>query len=174
MTLPERWLTCDPGEDFGWALWSGTEFLEHGTDKMWDVADALMEAAVYYRHGSDLTRISGLDPLADKFMGIELIVIENWSLYPWVIRTGAMDWDECRTARVIGAIYEICRFCGWVYEQQPALIKERAIAAGAEAYFSHPLRENRHQNDATMHGVYRIAKESNQAWTDLSTTSWTE
>jgi hypothetical protein len=112
--------------------------------------------------------------LAEKFTGIELIVAENWSLYPWILKTGRMDWDECRTARIIGHIYGICRLTGWAYEQQPALIKERAIAAGAESLFSHPLRECRHQNDATLHGVYRVAIENGSPWTDLSQTAWNE
>jgi hypothetical protein len=167
--LPEKWISMDPGEDFGWALWSGTEFLEHGTDKMWDVGDAIFMVACW---DQGLPQLVGGDPLADKFDGISLIVVENWQLYPWKLRSGQLDWDECRTARIIGHIYGICRQTGWTYEQQPALIKERAIAAGAESYFSHPLRENRHANDATMHGVFRIALEANAAWTDLSTASW--
>lgn len=169
MALPDKWVTCDPGEDFGWAIWSGTDFVAHGTEKMWVVGDALMEAALRTIPG-DHRLPDGIDELADLFTGIKLLVTENWMLYPWKLKN--LEWDECRTARIIGHMYGLCRMAGWQYEQQPALIKERAIAAGAEAYFSHPLRENRHQNDATMHGVFRIAKEANAAWADLSTTSW--
>lgn len=181
MTLPDRWLTCDPGEDFGWALWSKDQFVCHGTNKMWDVGDALTVAALRALGANDATPVVTAELAEDELSslfsdqgGIQMLVTENWQLYPWVIRAGRLDWDECRTARIIGHMYGLCRLTGWKYEQQPALIKERAMAAGAEAYFSHPLRENRHQNDATMHGVFRIALESGAAWADLSQSSWNE
>lgn len=178
MTLPVKWLTVDPGEDTGYAVWSGEDFVCHGTEKMWDFSDAVWAECIRQLTGAD-----DIDPqaaasvsayIAREIRDVSLIVLENWALYPWVLKTGAMDWDECRTARLIGSLYEACRIGAWGYEQQGALIKERAVAAGAEELFSHPLRENRHANDATMHGVYRIAKENNAKWTDLSTTSWVE
>jgi hypothetical protein len=170
--LPERWLTVDPGEDTGWALWSGTEFLDHGTEKMWYFGDAVWDAALDYLGSPAALPVEGQNDLEKAFRGITHIVVENWALYPWKLRGGELDWDECRTARLIGSLFQVFRLTGWTYEQQPAQIKERAVAAGAETYFSHPLRENRHANDATMHGVYRIALESKAQWTDLSQTSW--
>lgn len=177
MTLPEKWLTVDPGEDCGWSVWSGTNFVTHGTDKMWEFGDAVWSEVLRQLGGGINQETSeiiapGIDHLQEALQGISLIVLENWSLYPWKLRSGDLDWDECRTARLIGSLYQSCRVAGWEYEQQPAQIKERAIAAGAELYFSHPLRENRHANDATMHGVFRVAKENKQKWTNLGETSW--
>jgi hypothetical protein len=174
MTLPEKWLTVDPGEDCGWAIWSGTEFVEHGTDKMWEFADALWSEALSQLGAGAAAAISepGIDHLQENLKDIKLVVVENWTLYPEVARSGGLDWDECRTARLIGAIYEACRIAGWDYEQQGALIKRRALAAGAESYFSHPLHENRHANDATMHGVFRIALENGAKWADMNDKSW--
>lgn len=176
MRLPDKWLTVDPGEDTGWAVWSGNEFVTHGTDKMWLFGDAVWEEALRQMGGTaPLPPDANPEPhLTEALTDISLIVVENWTLYPWELRKGHLDWDECRTARLIGSLYQVCRLMGWDYEQQPAQIKERAIAAGAEAYFSHPLRENRHANDATMHGVFRIAKQAGAAWTDLSKKSWSE
>lgn len=175
--LPDRWLSCDPGEDTGWAVWSGTEFVEHGTDKMWDFSDAVFTVALQQLAPEVFPPVSDTnsDPIAflvQALEGISLIVVENWNLYPWKLRSGELDWDECRTARLIGSLFAVCRAAGWQYEQQPALIKERAVAAGAENYFSRPLHECRHQNDATMHGVFRIAKENKEKWANLGQTSW--
>lgn len=171
MTLA-KFLTVDPGEDTGWSIWDGPKLLNSGTSKMWHFSDDVWEAAInaqYQTPPVGLPIVEGEEPeLPVHLWGIRLVVVENWSLYPWVMKTGAMDFDECRTARLIGSIYAACRFTGWSYEQQPALIKDRAMAAGAESYFSHPLRENRHANDAIMHGVFRNAKDAGAQWTDLS------
>lgn len=171
MGLPDHWLTVDPGEDCGWATWSGTEFVQHGTDKMWEFGDAVWNEAFIQMFDTGLAYEP--DHLTDALKGIKLVVVENWSLYPWKLINHELDWDECRTARLIGSLYQACRLAGWEYEQQGAKIKERAIAAGAETLFSHPLRENRHANDATMHGVFRIAAEKKEGWTNLSASSWT-
>lgn len=174
MALPERWISVDPGEDTGYAIWSGSEFVEHGTEKMWYFGDAVWDAALVYLGAATASAAESPpdNELESKLAGITLIVLENWALYPWKARTDALDWDECRTARLIGSLFQACRITGWSYEQQPATIKERAVAAGAENLFSHPLRENRHANDATMHGVFRIALDAKEAWTDLGNTNW--
>lgn len=179
-----KFLTVDPGEDTGWSVWRGDELLDAGTTKMWEFSDAVWTAATLVSckpYGQAIAGyVEGDDELVDLLVGkathdpIELVITENWSLYPWVVSTGALDWDECRTARLIGSLYAVCRWTGWRYEQQPAKIKERAVAAGAEMHFFHPLRENRHQNDAIMHGVYWNAKEAAAPWTDLSTTEWVD
>ena len=183
MSLPDKWLTVDPGEDCGWAVWSGRSFIEHGTDKMWEFGDAVWNEA-FRQTGENDGRMSSaylppeLDPnphLAAALEGISMVVLENWTLYPVGVggmRPGALDWDECRTARLIGSIYQACRLMGWKYEQQGAKIKGRALAAGAENFFSHPLHENRHANDATMHGVFRIALDEGAPWADLNQSSW--
>ena len=171
MPLPEKWLSVDPGEDTGYAVWSGEEFIDHGTEKMWTFSDAVWREAmrqIVPDFDATLEGMPEYEPtdVEKNLRDIQHVVVENWSLYPWVVRTGAMDWDECRTARLIGSIFAACRMAGWPYEQQPAKIKERAVAAGAENFFSHPLHENRHQNDATMHGFYRIAKERGASFSD--------
>lgn len=167
-----RFLTVDPGEDTGWSVWDDRELVESGTTKMWEFSDALWASAVGVAFGHNAVVPSPEQELINLLEGVELLVTENWSLYPWELRKGTMDWDECRTARLIGSIYACCRLTGWAYEQQPALIKERALAAGAEALFSHPLRENRHANDAIMHGTFRVALAAGAPWTDLSTKDW--
>lgn len=160
---PSKWLTVDPGEDCGWAVWSGRNLVEAGTDKMWDVGDAVWAAAVNTRYpghidNEELLVGQGYMQLARMIEDVELVVVENFTIYPWVAAEGGLDWDEVRTARLIGSIFQACRFAGWQYAQQGAKIKDAAIAAGAEAYFYKPLHENRHANDAIMHGVYRLAK----------------
>lgn len=172
MTLP-KFLTIDPGEDTGWSVWDAAQLVDAGTTKMWDFSDAVWGIALSaYTKTHYLSLPDDLQEVADSIRGIDLVVIENWSLYPWKAMAGELNWDECRTARLIGSIYAACRAAGWTYEQQPAKIKERAVAAGAEHYFSHPLRENRHANDAIMHGVFRLAKDSEAGWTDLSRTTF--
>lgn len=177
MTLP-KFLTVDPGEDTGWSVWEAGQLVDAGTTKMWDFSDAVWGVVLEDLTGSDQHLEYGISAeateVAHSIRGIELLILENWTLYPWVLQTGGLDWDECRTARLIGSLYQATRVAGWRYEQQPAKIKERAVAAGAEHYFSHPLRENRHANDAIMHGVFRNALDMGAAWTDLSQKSWNE
>lgn len=180
-----KFLTVDPGEDTGWSVWEDGQLVDAGTTKMWDFSDAVWAVALWHAFGDiaqvgpreDMHKMFDLLPddlqeVAESLRGIELLVTENWTLYPWEAMAGNLNWDECRTARLIGSLYQACRVAGWTYEQQGAKIKERAMAAGAEHYFSHPLRENRHANDAIMHGVFRNALDRGAAWTDLSQTSW--
>jgi hypothetical protein len=96
----------------------------------------------------------GVEP--SPFVGISAMVIEQWQLYPWELQN--LAWDQCRTARLIGALTLICRQFGIKLVFQGADIKEGAIQAGAEALFIEPVHENRHANDATMHGVFYLAK----------------
>jgi len=169
--LPERWLTADPGEDTGYTIWAGEDLVTAGTEKMWDFADVVQYAALhtlFHNYGVvdpallEMMIVPEVDP--EPFLGISLVVVENWRLYPAVVRTGALDYDECRTARLIGSIFQACRLAGWRYIQQGADIKERALAAGADALFMTPLHENRHANDAIMHGVYHIASTRGEPW----------
>lgn len=178
-----KFLTVDPGEDTGWSVWDAGQLVDAGTTKMWDFSDAVWAVALHKVAGWKWGNIGGTpyselaeecQEVADSVRDVELVVVENWTLYPWVLKTGGLDWDECRTARLIGSLFQATRVAGWTYEQQGAKIKERAMAAGAEHYFSHPLRENRHANDAIMHGVFRNALDKGTAWTDLSQKNWNE
>jgi hypothetical protein len=53
------------------------------------------------------------------------------------------------------------RHRGVPYTLQPAKIKETAVAGGAEEKFLRPLHENRHANDAIMHGTYFLLQKGN-------------
>lgn len=165
-----RTLYVDPGEDTGWAIGSDNDLIDSGTTKMWEFSDAVWQAALG-QWGFSKPEWDFLEPhelvglLSDPSDPCRRVVLENWTLYPWECRKGSLDWDECRTARLIGSLFQACRVADWEYDQQPAKIKERAVAAGAEAYFAHPLRENRHANDAIMHFVYDRAKAAGAAWT---------
>lgn len=160
MREPEtfRTLYCDPGEDFGWAVGRDTKLLAAGTEKMWTMADDVWEALNNPSDPSiplnspDFGRNGVPD---DELLGpIGRIVCENWKIYPWEAHKGSLDWDECRTARVIGALTFMARLKGIPFVTQGADIKQAAKAAGAEELYYRPLRENRHQNDAIQHFVF--------------------
>jgi hypothetical protein len=78
--------------------------------------------------------------------------MEDWRLYPDKLKQ--LEWDECRTARHIGAISLIARRADVPVILQGAKIKPDAESGGARELFYHPLHENRHQNDAIMHFFY--------------------
>jgi hypothetical protein len=145
----ELWLSCDPGESVGWALWRGSTLIDAGTGVLWDFAQSVF-VAVFRPEEAELIG----DWLAEKFIGITRIVMEDWRIYPREAKKGTLDWDQCRTARLIGALTLICQQGSMEYVLQPALIKEAAEQAGAEAFFLSPRDENRHANDAIRHGVY--------------------
>ena len=153
-----RTLYADPGEDFGWAVGRDTKLLAAGTTKMWEMADDVWAAL----NNPDDPSIPLNSPLHarngvadDELLGpIGRIVCENWRIYPWEAHKGSLDWDECRTARVIGALTFMARLKGIPFITQGADIKEGAKAAGAEELYYRPLRENRHQNDAIQHFVF--------------------
>lgn len=132
-----RWLTIDIGEATGWSIWEDEELKEAGTTRLWHFIDDVED---------------GLARKTGPFAGIELLICEDWALYDWKLRE--MAWDKCRTARGIGALTLLCRQTGTAFKLQGAKIKPLAVAAGAEELFYRPLKENRHQNDAIMHGVY--------------------
>jgi hypothetical protein len=150
-------LYADPGEDFGWAVGCGTRLLTRGITKMWTFADeigmdildgeeSIMRLNEYARNGVDMAEYK------DHKFG--RIVAENWRIYPKELRDGSLEWDECRTARVIGAMTFIARRAEIPFITQPAAIKPAAEAAGAHELYDHPLYENRHSNDAIQHFVY--------------------
>ena len=150
-------LFVDPGEDTGWCLARGRRLLVASTTKMWTFADDVVDALNgTYMDGGILDPDSvavreGVE--RDNFeLPIERIVCEDWRLYPDKLR--ALAWDQCRTARLIGALTLLTRMHNIEWVLQPAAIKAQAVAAGAEEFFYRPLHENRHQNDAIMHFVW--------------------
>jgi hypothetical protein len=151
-----RWLSVDPGEDTGWALWEDGDLVDAGTEKLWPFGEAVYAAT----HEDDIAVLELVgDELALKFNGIKRIVCEDFRIYPWEAKKGTLNWDQVRTARLIGALTLICKVKGLEWVLQGAKIKERAEAAGAESLFMSPLNENRHANDAIRHGVYYLAIE---------------
>lgn len=170
--VDEKFLTlyCDPGEDFGWCVGKGCDLLAAGTEKMWTFADQIWEklnepegpavapdpafggGLVNPLSSGDWCR-NGVDPDLMK-LPIGRIVCEDFRIYPWEAKKGSLDWDQVRTARVIGAITFMCRLHGTPLVLQGADIKEAAQAAGAEEWYYRPLKENRHQNDAIQHWVF--------------------
>lgn len=143
-------LCVDPGEDTGWAVFEDGELIDSGTEKLWEFGSAVFRALVTGEVFLD-------DDLAHQFIGVEEIVVEDFRIYPWEAKKGSLNWDQVRTARLIGALTLIAHEMSLKFTLQPAKIKERAEAAGAEALFSKPLHENRHANDAIRHGVYYYA-----------------
>lgn len=147
-----RWLSIDPGETTGWALWDDDELIEAGQMPMWQFIDDL---------GASVDTCPGriYDPdFEPLFEGVRKLVIEDFVLYPEGIGPGPPPpWDKVRTARMIGALELIARNAGLEVEFQGAIIKDTAEKAGAEQLFLSPLHENRHANDAIRHGVYHLA-----------------
>jgi hypothetical protein len=163
-----RTLFCDPGEDFGWCLGRGTKLIAAGTEKMRDFEDVIWDALI------EDDNLGGyiIDPEAGGFLRDEAldecdlnpgdckigrIVMENFRLYPWALKR--LQWNEVRTARVIGAIQLMARKRDIPCILQPAAIKAAAQAAGAESLYYEPHHENRHQNDAIQHFVFYRATE---------------
>lgn len=144
--MADVWLTVDPGEDTGWSLWSDKKLVEAGTTKLWHFADDVWDAIEKQGYLTEDGELIG---------PITRIVCEDFRLYPWKLKD--LAWDQVRTARLIGALTFMSRLKGLDFVLQPAAIKERSQAAGARELFLTPLKENRHANDAIMHGVYYLA-----------------
>lgn len=145
------WLTVDPGETTGWALWRGTELVDGGQDPMQDFLDEVCDSCICV--GGDYQHNGGRFVRNDERLGA--IVCEDWALYPY--RTASLAWDKCRTARAIGALEQFARQAHIPIILQPAKVKETGIAAGCEELYVTPRHENRHQNDAILHGVFYLA-----------------
>jgi hypothetical protein len=178
--MTERWITVDPGEDCGLSVWEDDRLILGWTLKM-DVVDIMLHFALLApgQVGSKAAIAQFLDAypecaefyqeIAAPGYKIIRIVCEDWRLYPWVMYTPdgrashALDFDQCRTARLIGAITHVARLAGIPVHLQGADIKETAVAAGAEQLYYKPLHENRHQNDAIQHGVYWLVIEETRA-----------
>lgn len=148
----ELWISVDPGESTGWALWRGDTLIDAGTYPLWDFAQSVF-IATFRPEEAELVG----DWMAEKLFGIQRIVMEDWRIYPKEAQAGNLNWDQCRTARLIGALTLCAQQGSMEYTFQPALIKEAAEQAGAENFFLSPRNENRHANDAIRHGVYYLA-----------------
>lgn len=151
MSLPAKWVACDPGESFGFTVMRGHEIVSGGTVALWEFIHALAAAL-----GLENPREHDDPELVKSLRGVELVVYEDWKLYPWLLQE--LAWDQCRTARGIGAIEFICQSSGIPYEAQGADTKDQAESAGAADLFLRPLDENRHQNDSIRHAVVKAVR----------------
>lgn len=151
-----RVLCVDPGETTGWCLAEGEELLDSGQTPLWDFIELVWDGLIGEQGAPEIEWHNGSQipfvPCYGPYQGVKQIVCEDWAIYPWEAK--ALSWDKCRTARGIGALELISRMSGVPLTLQPAKIKERAEANGAEALFTTPLHENRHANDAIRHWVF--------------------
>lgn len=161
-----RTLFIDPGEDTGWCQGVGDQLIGAGTTKMNEFAHDVW-AAVTYRPGPKPVGyqlpylndprgpwVRDEAPNKSWLKPIGRIVCEDFRIYPWEAQKGTLNWDQVRTARLIGKLEFIAELHEIPFILQGANIKKRAVAGGAEELFYRPLHENRHQNDAIMHFVY--------------------
>lgn len=148
MSLPGKWVATDPGESLGWSVYHEHLLVDAGTSSLWDFIHAFAHAMGVT--GAGQRSVADVS-LVQMLMGCEKLVYENWRIYPW--KAQELSWDECRTARGIGALEFICQQAGIPYESQGADTKDTAEAAGAADLFLRPLDENRHANDSIRHGV---------------------
>jgi hypothetical protein len=150
VNLPAKWVTCDPGETTGYSVQEGDRIIAGGQAELWTFITCFAPVA-------DIpTNLSARDPeLWRRLYGTELLVLEDWHLYPDTAT--ALAWDRLDTVRGIGALEYACLALGIELVHQPAKIKSAAQAAGAEELFVTPANPNRHQNDAIMHAVYYAA-----------------
>lgn len=160
-----KFVAIDPGEAAGFSVWD-TKKPHDGpsygsTLPLWELIDAITDAAGLpeamqssprFRH----VLIKTPTDLYEALDGWEMLVVEDWALYPWELAN--LGWDKCRTARGIGALEALCRLVGKPIVLQPAAIKEPAEAAGAEEFFMRPLHDNRHLNDSCRHGWYYLVR----------------
>lgn len=145
-------IACDPGESFGYCGGHDERLEFAGTVDMNEFSYTL---AAVLGLIPDHVPVAPLDPtLQQRLTGVEQLVVEDWVLYPWAMEQGALNFDKCRTARVIGALELTAQIAGIPLKHQGAKIKETAQAAGVEDLYTKPLHENRHQNDAMQHYVF--------------------
>lgn len=159
---PFRTLYVDPGEMTGWCIGKGSKLLGAGQTPMWEFIDDVWDAVF----SEPVPRPDPMCPPPELGVGpriwlregvssddnvgrIGRIVCEDWKLYPDKLK--ALAWDQCRTARALGALKLIARKNECEYVLQPAAIKKRAMDGGAREFFYRPEHDNRHMNDAIMH-----------------------
>lgn len=149
-----RWLSVDPGDTTGWQLWDDHEPVEGGQTPNWEFVRQVA-TGLRVRQLNEEIFAGAYEPLG-LFAGVELIVCEDFVIYPEWLAGKALEWDSVETARVIGALFLLTQLADIEFVLQGANIKESAVAGGAEDLFTRPVYENRHENDAIMHGVYYI------------------
>lgn len=154
-------LALDPGETVGWAVFDGMTKVKGGqTD--WgqfieDLSDSYSIGASRYKNGRPFNGARAIR--GGPFTGVDEIVMEDFVLYPEGVSSGPPPpWDHLITPRIIGAVQFIADVAHVPVEYQGASIKSDALAAAAAEDFARPLYENRHENDATMHGTYFNAR----------------
>lgn len=148
--IPSKWLCVDIGESTGYAVWSENQLVCGGTAPMEDFVYAVGDPLTPRRRHRDTELLS-------RVSGWQLIVIEDWQLYPW--KAQELSWDKQLTVRGLGALQFIAGALERPCVLQPAAIKDSAVQAGAEELFARPVHPNRHQNDAIMHGVKYLASQ---------------
>jgi hypothetical protein len=149
-------LAIDPGETVGWAIFDPktNAKLDGGQD---DWPEFLRKLAAGLEIGllSYTRACHGCSP----FEGVTEIVQEEFQIYPPDVGDGPPPyWDHVIVARVIGAVQILAELADVPVAYQGADIKFDALRAAAAEDFSRPLYENRHENDATMHGTYFLAR----------------
>ena len=90
----ERWITVDPGEDCGLAVWEDDKLILGWTLKM-DVVDIMLHYALVETKGKAVAKFQTLYPECGEFFTeilsskykIVRIVMEDWKLYPHVMYT---------------------------------------------------------------------------------------
>lgn len=147
--LPGKWVTADPGESTGYAVWEGSTLVHAGTAELWEFIHSAAAPLI-----PDPVLLPDSE-LLERLKGWERLVMEDWHLY--ADKAQALIGDAQDTVRGIGALQFVATVLERPYTLQPAAIKSAAVSAGAEDLFLRPLHDNRHANDAIMHGVYYAA-----------------
>lgn len=146
-------LYVDPGETTGWCLGQDLKLLAAGQTPMWEFSDEAWLAVKGDRSSLIFSDVTLRDEVRlPPNLNLGRIVCEDWRLYPDKLK--ALAWDQCRTARLIGALTFMARLHCIPLVLQAAAIKDRAVKGAAEEFFYTPLHPNRHQNDAIMHFTY--------------------
>lgn len=144
-------LALDPGETVGWAKFEGNQKVEGGQT---DWGEFVRELADSFD-----VHAGNHHPEYGQFSDVTEIVMEDFVIYPDDVGPGPPPpWDPVITARLIGAIQLIADLAGVPVTYQGANIKSDALRSHAAEDFARPLDENRHENDATMHGTYLLAR----------------
>lgn len=146
-----RWLTVDPGETTGYSVWEDEKFIDAGQEPLWSFAHAVWDGITADLYNPETVHIS------EKLHGLGRIVVEDFRIYPEEAHKGSLDWDQVRTARLIGALTFMARLHHLEFKLQGANIKKQAEAAGAKEMYLSPVYPNRHANDAIQHAVYYLA-----------------
>lgn len=154
-----RWIAVDPGETTGISVWEDDKLILATQIPLWRTADVVF-ASVGRPHDQRWVDANGdVAHFYNEVAGFDIdrIVCENWRIY--ASKAKALIGDECRTARLIGALTLVARVNEIPLVLQGADIKERALAGGAQEFFISPQHENRHANDSIMHAWFYVQLE---------------